>query len=270
MRLRALLVALLFLPLSGCLASDEETSATFRLGTTTSMRDSGLLDILVEEFENLYQTEVEYVAVGTGAALQLGRTGDVDALIVHAPEQEAQFVEAGFAEERVPFAYNAFVLLSPTVLNGSLFEAFATIVDQEQCFVSRGDDSGTHLKEQDIWNHLNETHDIEVIEDSNGLHPVGDWYLSIGQGMGAAINMANEKGCATLSDRGTALQFQTQIDLKRSEFNDTIVVNPYTYLIVSQTNKSSAHHFQQYLLQEGQDTIANYSINGEAAFFVYD
>ena len=270
MRFRALLVALLFIPFSGCLSSDEVSSTAFRLGTTTSMRDSGLLDVLVEEFENMHQTEVEYVAVGTGAALQLGRTADVDALIVHAPEQEAHFVEAGFAEERIPFAYNAFVLLSPVVLNGSLFEAFATIVDEEQCFVSRGDDSGTHLKEQAIWQHLNETQNIEVVEDSNGLHPVGDWYLSIGQGMGAAINMADEKGCATLSDRGTALQFQTQIDLKRSEFNDTMVVNPYTYLIVSQTNKSAAHDFQHYLLQEGRHTIANYTINGEAAFFVYD
>ena len=88
--------------------------------------------------------------------------------------------------------------------------------------------------------------------------------------MGAAINMADEKSCITLSDRGTALQFQQQIDLDRYEFEDAIVSNPYSYLIVSQTNISIAHDFQAYLLNEGRNTIANYTINGEAAFFVYD
>ena len=234
------------------------------------MRDSGLLDVLIEEFEDLYQTDIEYVAVGTGAALQLGRTGDVDALIVHAPEQEARFIEEGFAEERLPFAYNAFVLLSPIDVNGSIYDAFETIVSEEHCFISRGDDSGTHAKEQAIWRHLNETRNIETVEDSNGLHPTGDWYYSIGQGMGAAINMADEKSCITLSDRGTALQFQQQIDLDRYEFDDVIVSNPYSYLIVSQTNASIAHDFQAYLLNEGRSTIANYTINDEAAFFVYD
>jgi len=234
------------------------------------MRDSGLLDVLIEEFEDLHQTDIEYVAVGTGAALQLGRTGDVDALIVHAPEQEARFIEEGFAEERLPFAYNAFVLLSPIDVNGSIYDAFETIVSEEHCFISRGDDSGTHAKEQAIWRHLNETRNIETVEDSNGLHPTGDWYYSIGQGMGAAINMADEKSCITLSDRGTALQFQQQIDLDRYEFDDVIVSNPYSYLIVSQTNASIAHDFQAYLLNEGRSTIANYTINDEAAFFVYD
>jgi len=270
MHLRVFLVSLLFIPLSGCLSLGEESTTSFRLGTTTSMRDSGLLDVLIEEFEDLYQTDIEYVAVGTGAALQLGRTGDVDALIVHAPEQEARFVEEGFAEERLPFAYNAFVLLSPIDVNGSIYDAFETIVSEEHCFISRGDDSGTHAKEQAIWRHLNETRNIETVEDSNGLHPTGDWYYSIGQGMGAAINMADEKSCITLSDRGTALQFQQQIDLDRYEFDDAIVSNPYSYLIVSQTNISIAHDFQTFLLNEGRNTIANYTINGEAAFFVYD
>ena len=269
MQFKALFLALLFLPLSGCLSQEDESSTSFRLATTTSMRDSGLLDVLIEEFETLHQTEIEYVAVGTGAALQLGRTGDVDALIVHAPTLEAQFIDEGHASERIPFAYNAFVLLSPITLEGSVFDAFETIATEGHCFVSRGDDSGTHAKEQAIWLHLNETKDLEIVEDSNGIHPPGEWYYSIGQGMGAAINMADEKSCITFSDRGTALQFQTQIDLQRYEFEDEIVSNPYAYLIISQTNLPDAHTFQSYLLNEGRETIMNYTINGEPPFFVY-
>ena len=269
MRHHVLLVTLLLLPLSGCVSPDEENTTTFRLGTTTSMRDSGLLDVLIEEFETLHQTDVEYVAVGTGAALQLGRSSDVDALIVHAPEQEMAFIDEGYAAYRTPFAYNAFVLLSPVALSGSILDVFETIATEGHCFVSRGDDSGTHAKEQAIWSTLNETTGLAIVEDSNGLHPPGDWYYSIGQGMGAAINMADEKSCITLSDRGTALQFQNQIELERYEFNDTLVSNPYAYLIVAQTNLTVAHSFENYLLNEGRSTIANYTINGDPAFFVY-
>ena len=136
---------------------------------------------MIEDFETLHQTDVEYVAVGTGAALQLGRTGDVDALIVHAPALEAQFIAEGHASERIPFAYNAFVLLSPITLEGSIFDVFETIATEGHCFVSRGDDSGTHAKEQAIWLHLNETKDLEIVEDSNGIHPPGEWYYSIGK-----------------------------------------------------------------------------------------
>ena len=269
MRPSVVFLVVLFLPLSGCLAPQDEDSTTFRLATTTSMRDSGLLDILIEEFETMYEVDVEYVAVGTGAALQLGRSGDVDALIVHAPQQEMEFIEEGYGLERIPVAYNAFVLLSPVHLDGSVFDAFETVAESEYCFVSRGDNSGTHAKEQAIWNHLNSTRGLELVEDSNGVHPSGDWYFSIGQGMGAAINMAHEKECITLSDRGTALQFQPNIDLQRYEFNDDIMNNPYSYMIVSSSNHSTAVHFQDYLQGVGQSTIANYSINGDAAFFVY-
>ena len=97
-----------------------------------------VFDVLIEDFEALNGIEVEYVAVGTGAALQLGRAGDVDALIVHAPDQEQAFIDDGYATKRTPIAHNAFVLLSPTVLNGSVYGAFEAIAEQEHCFVSRG------------------------------------------------------------------------------------------------------------------------------------
>ena len=267
MRLALVALTVLLVPFSGCLDQPVNTDS-FRLGTTTSMRDSGLLDVLIEDFQQLHDIEVEYVAVGTGAALELGRNGDVDALIVHAPNQEAIFIEQGFANERVPIARNAFVLLGPDTWNGSVYDAFSSIVEDQTCFISRGDNSGTHAKEQAIWRHINQTQGVEMVEDSNGYHPLGDWYFSIGQGMGAAINMANEKSCATFSDRGTALQFQSKIDLHRTEFSDSIVDNPYAYLVIQPGNATAAHTFESYLLADGRDLIANYTINGEHPFFV--
>ncbi len=268
MNLKAIFIAMLFVPFSGCLQAMEPSSPSFRLATTTSMRDSGLLDHLILEFEALHDVDVEYVAVGTGAALQLGRTGDVDALIVHSPEQEIEFIQEGHSTERIPIAYNSFVLLSPDHYSSSIYDAFSLLFEEERCFISRGDDSGTHSKEQALWRHLNETRGLSMVHDSNGYHPQGGWYYSIGQGMGAAINMADEKSCTTLSDRGTALQFQPNIDLHRSEFNDTIVENQYSYLIVDSTTTPSSILFEEFLRDEGKDLIANYTINGEHAFYL--
>ena len=266
-RLGPCFVALLLL--SGCLtASDASADAEFRLGTTTSMRDSGLLDILVKEFESLHGIDVEYVAVGTGAALNLGANGDVDALIVHAPDQEEAFIAQGHGVNRTQIAWNAFVLLSPVELPDGLLDTFTFIAEEEHCFVSRGDNSGTHMKEQAVWEQVANMSSVELVHDINGLHPEGDWYYSIGQGMGATINMADEKQCITLTDRGTALQFQPKIDLVRYEFNDTLVHNPYAYLPVTGGNEEASTHFLHYLLNEGQQTIATYTINGEPAFYV--
>lgn len=232
------------------------------------MRDSGLLDLLIEDFEQRHDIEVEYVAVGTGAALHLGENGDVDALIVHAPQQEEDFLDAGHGTDRTQIAWNAFVLLSPTPLSSNLSEAFLSVIEEEHCFVSRGDNSGTHMKEQDIWRELAERANITLVEDVNGLHPVGDWYYSIGQGMGATINMAHEKGCVTLSDRGTALQFQSSISLERYEYNASAVFNPYSFISVNGGNEIIAQTFLEYLLSDGRSIIENYTINGESPFFV--
>jgi len=257
--------------LSGCLSGETDTSpADLRLATTTSMRDSGLLDVLLDEFTTLTNYSVEYVAVGTGAALRLGEQGDVDALIVHAPDLETSFIEAGHGTNRTLVAWNAFVLLSPSLNGTTLDEAFLDIYRNERCFVSRGDFSGTHEKEQAIWHRLAATHNVELVEDHNGLHPDGDWYFSIGQGMGAAINMADEKRCTTLSDWGTALNFQSQISLNRYTFNDTLLYNPYSYIPVSGMDHPAVGALQSYLVNEGRHTIASFTIEGEAAFFLPD
>lgn len=269
MDFKTFFVILLVLHVPGCFSAGEDTHHDLRLATTTSLRDSGLLDVLLAEYGETTGVNVEFVAVGTGAALMLGEQGDVDALLVHAPEQEEAFIAAGFGFNRTLIAWNAFVLLSPITLPNDVYEAFAQLVEDEQCFVSRGDNSGTHIKEQAIWKSLNETHALPIVNDSNGVHPVGDWYLSIGQGMGAAINMAHEKECVTLSDRGTSLRFQDDISLDRYEFNQSIMYNPYSFILVDGGQVEGAQQLLDYLLNDGRSTIESYTINDEPAFFVY-
>ena len=269
MRRQPLLLTLLLLaPLcSGCLSLEENDEPILRLATTTSMRDSGLLDLLIEDYETSSPFTVEYVSVGTGAALVLGENKDVDALIVHAPELEESFVGQGHGYNRTTIAWNRFVLLSPNIESTSIFDAFESIYENETCFISRGDFSGTHHKEQSIWMHLNQTRNLSMIEDANGFRPEGEWYYSIGQGMGAAINMADEKSCATLSDRGTALNFDQQTNLDRTEFSDQILYNPYSFLLVSGMEDTASMDFLDYLLTDGQSIIENYTINQESVFF---
>ena len=270
MTIRTLVLIALLVPLAGCYAPEESSENVFRVATTTSMRDSGLMDVLMAEFQTIHGADIEYVAVGTGAALRLGEAGDVHALIVHAPEREEAFIEAGFGTNRTEIAWNSFVVLSPINLPSDIHEAFAEVAEREQCFVSRGDGSGTHEKEQAIWQHLNTTTSLPIVTDADGVHPAGDWYMSIGQGMGATINMAYEKRCVTLSDRGTALQFQDRIDLNRYEFENEEVHNPYSLIDVTSQPHPLNTVFRAFLLNEGQDLIRSYAINGEAAFFVHE
>lgn len=269
MRYKPLGITLLLLTslCSGCLSSEENDKTTLRLATTTSMRDSGLLDMLVEDYESSAPFTVEYVSVGTGAALILGENKDVDALIVHAPDLEKSFVEQGHGYNRTTITWNRFVLLAPNTESNTIFDAFESIYENQTCFISRGDFSGTHHKEQSIWVHLNETRNLSIIKDANGYRPDGDWYYSIGQGMGAAINMADEKSCATLSDRGTALNFEQQINLVRTDFSDQILFNPYSFLMVSEIDDTAANDFLEYLITDGQSIIENYTIKQQPAFF---
>ena len=262
-----IIILLLTSIFQGCLSSEESDEITIRLATTTSMRDSGLLDVLIEDFQKNSSYIIEYVAVGTGAALILGENKDVDALIVHAPELETDFIGQGYGYNRTPITWNNFVLLSPDNYSISIYEAFQSIYENETCFISRGDFSGTHHKEQNIWRNLNQTQNIPMIEDVNGYHPGGSWYYSIGQGMGAAINMADEKSCSTLSDRGTALNFAQQITLKRTEFSDQILYNPYSFIFISEMEYIGSEEFLEYLLTDGQNQIKAYTINHESPFF---
>ncbi len=191
-----LLVFALFL--AACNTSPEPR--TLRLATTTSTDNSGLLDTILPAFEEQFGANVNVIAVGTGQALKLGESGDVDIILVHAKTREETFVADGHGITRADVMYNDFILVGPLddpaqVANSSLAnEALARIAANQSTFASRGDDSGTHTKERTLW-------------QAAGLAdpPEGDWYKSLGQGMGDTLRFANEVGAYTLTDRGTFL-----------------------------------------------------------------
>ena len=257
---------LVFTSLTGCI-SKEESSDAMVLATTTSMRDSGLLDELIPVFSEQYGVEIDVIAVGTGAALNLGKTKDADLLIVHAPEKELEFISDGYAENRTTFAWNRFVILSPEANQETdLLELLNKLTEQEDCFISRGDNSGTHVKEQELWLAASEIYGFSLIEEGDYVRPSGEWYYSIGQGMGAAITMADEKNCYTLSDKGTALSRQS-MDLLMVEFDDNLTINPYSALPIEGDNYAHANLFVEFLLSdESQEIIENFSINGQELF----
>lgn len=266
-RLIFAILLLIFPTIQGCLqVEDEHEDSTIRLATTTSLRDSGLLAEILPDFTEQTGIQVDVIAVGSGAAMTLAENNDVDVLIVHDPEREIQFIEDGFAENRTTFAWNRFVLLGPISMSGSLFEILEWIIETDQCFVSRGDESGTHQKEQSLWRLLSNESDIEFIDDSLGYHPVWDGYQSIGQGMGAAITISDELECWTISDRGTALYRQENTNLNIHDLQESILVNPYSILLMDNEHNSSTSALRDFLLSSASE-IDNYKVNNETLFY---
>ena len=197
------------------------------LATTTSTRDSGLLDEILPQFEELAGVDVDVVAVGTGQALQLGEDGNADVLLVHARAREDAFMEEGHGVRREDVMYNDFVIVGPpddpAGIAGSTdaAAAFAQIAEVQAPFVSRGDDSGTHTKEKAIWS-------------AAGIEPAGDWYISAGQGMGAVLTLADETQAYTLSDRATYLARTLEgTELVILTEGDPILFNPYGVIAVN-------------------------------------
>ncbi|MGB2031230.1 MAG: substrate-binding domain-containing protein [Candidatus Poseidoniaceae archaeon] len=261
-------ILLLILPsVQGCLQiEDESETSTIRLATTTSLRDSGLLAELLPEFTKQTGVQVDVIAVGSGAAMTLAQNRDVDVLIVHDPLREIEFIENGFAENRTTFAWNRFVLLGPSTVAGNLNETLTWILESDQCFVSRGDESGTHQKEQALWKQFSNQSNVEFIQDSLGYRPDWDGYQSIGQGMGAAITISDELECWTLSDSGTALYRQENTNLKIHEFDDTILTNPYSILLMENEYNTSTIALRDFLIDSAEH-IDEYMINNETLFF---
>lgn len=236
-----------------------------RLATTTSVQDSGLLPCLLGPFEKECNCTVDVIAVGTGQALRLAANGDVDLVIVHDPESERKFIEDGFGIGRRTFMVNDFVILGPPTdparIRGmkDAAQAFAKIQKNAANFVSRGDESGTHLKEKHLW-------------QKAGVIAGGAWYLEIGQGMGAVLTMADEKQGYTLSDRATYLARNTQLKLQILVEGDPDLINYYSALQVNPARfpavKSGlAHRLVDWLCTpEGQALIGNYSVRGNKLF----
>jgi tungstate transport system substrate-binding protein len=197
-----------------------------KMSTTTSTENSGLLAVLLPPFEEAFNVRVDVIAVGTGKALTLGENGDVDVVFVHARAAEDKFVADGFGVNRRDVMYNDFVIIGPESDPAKLkeaksaVEAFKKIAETQAQFISRGDDSGTHKKEKEIWAEA-------------GITPEGKWYQEAGQGMGAVLTIANDKQAYTMSDRGTYLAFSDKIDLQVLSEGDPILYNPYGIIAVN-------------------------------------
>ncbi|MEZ6119524.1 MAG: substrate-binding domain-containing protein [Pirellulaceae bacterium] len=246
---------------AGC--SQREPSV-LRLATTTSVRDSGLLDQLIPEFERTHPCRTDVIAVGTGAALQLGKAGDVDALLVHAPAAEEDFMQQGYGIRRNEFMVNHFLLVGSAddpagVRDMDATDAFAKIRQAASLFVSRGDDSGTHKKEKEIW---------ELV----GMQPDWPGYMESGQGMGATLAMANEKQAYTLTDNGTYLHFREKIDLIPLSTKSVATQNVYSVLVIHPAkhpavNLELANAFCDFMLSDSTQTkIGQFQIGGEPLF----
>jgi tungstate transport system substrate-binding protein len=236
-----------------------------RLATTTSTDNSGLLAELHPVFETNFDVKVDVIAVGTGKALRLGENGDVDVVMVHAPAAEISFVDKGHGVERLSVMHNDFVILGPqddpAGLGGAttLNEALQRLHDSGSSFVSRGDDSGTHKKEMSLWRAAGET-------------PSGIWYLAVGQGMGAVIQIANDKQAYTLSDRGTYLAHKDKIALIPVFQGDPELFNPYHVIIVNpvkhpHVKTGLAQKYVDFIRGEsGQKIIREFKKAGEILF----
>ena len=261
--LRAALVAALIVPAAAPARAQER----LRMSTTTSTENSGLLAALLPPFEKTFDCKVDVVAVGTGKALKLGEAGDVDVVLVHARALEDRFVAAGFGVDRRDVMYNDFVVLGPpddpaaVGKTGSAPDAFRAIAAKGSPFVSRGDDSGTHQKEKEIW-------------AAAGVAPKGAWYVETGQGMGEVINMATQKRGYTLSDRGTYIAFRRKTDLVVVREGDANLRNPYGIIAVNPKKHSHARHALATKLidfvtgPEGRALISGFKVDGDQLFFV--
>lgn len=237
------------------------------LATTTSFQDSGLLDVLREDFERRSGYRLRPTAVGTGAALAIGANGDADVLFVHSPTAEREFMSAGNGDQRTLVMHNDFVIVGPTgdparVAGAKTFDALRRIAGERALFISRGDRSGTHILELELWR-------------ATGLTPVGEWYVEASTGMGNTLAIASEKRAYTLTDRGTYLARRAALDLEIVVEKDPPLINLYHVITVRRTkftrvNAEGARTFADYLnSDEAQALIASFGVKeyGEPLFF---
>lgn len=239
-----------------------------KLATTTSTEQSGLLAVLLPAFEKRTGMIVDVVAVGTGAALKLGEKGDADVVLVHARAQEDAFMAAGFGDERKDVFYNDFVIIGPNADPAKLsvakngVDAFTRIASSKSGFISRGDKSGTDVKEKEIWK-------IAAIV------PAAPWYKEAGQGMSQTIMMADQMGSYTLSDRATWLAMKNKSTLGVLFQKDSSLFNPYGIISVSSSrypsiNKIGAKALVDWMVSaEARDIVSSFRIGGEPCFFLY-
>jgi tungstate transport system substrate-binding protein len=260
------LVALCSLIIVHAPATAEERSIV--VASTTSTEDSGLFGYLLPIFKQKTGIDVKVVAQGTGQALDTARRGDADVVLVHARAQEEKFLAEGFGVKRFDVMYNDFVLIGPKsdpagVKGKDIETALRTIETKAAPFVSRGDRSGTHTAELALWKQAG----VDLATSK------GAWYREIGQGMGAALNMASAMGAYVLSDRGTWISFGNKGDLAIVVEGDKRLFNQYGVMLVNpqrfpHVKKELGQAFIDWLISgDGQAAIAGYRINGQQLFF---
>ena len=283
--LTALVLALAVAPLH---AADK----TITMSTTTSTRDSGLLDILLPALKKDTGIDVKVIAKGTGAAIRDGVDGNVDAIFVHDTPREEAFVADGYGTKRYAIMHNDFVLVGPAsdkagITGSNAAEALKKIAAAKAAFISRGDDSGTHAKEQDLWKKSGVAiEDATSSMDKDGkkveiksVQPADakTWYLSVGQGMGKTLTITDEKQGYTLADRGTYIKYkygrEVPVNLEILSEGGEQLANPYGFIPVSQAKHPQAktavaEEMAQWLMSaKGQQVIAGYSLHGKPLFF---
>jgi len=238
-----------------------------KLGTTTSVDNAGLLKVLLPPFEQMFNVRVDVIAVGTGKAMELGKNGDVDVLIVHAKEAEEQFIKEGSGVNRREFMFNDFVILGPSSDPAGIkglkdaVAAMKKIAAKKSPFISRGDNSGTHIREKSLWKLAQ-------------INPSGSWYMEVGQGMEATLQIAHEKRAYTISDRGTYLAFKNKTDLQILVEGDMARLgNPYSIIAINPAKYKHVNYVYAMALigwvtsVEGQKIIGNFKTpSGEVMF----
>ena len=282
-----------FLLVSASIGSAMAQDKVLTMSTTTSTESSGLLDVLLPEFKKDTGIEVKVLAKGTGAALKDGMDGNVDVVFVHAKQKEAEFVEKGFGTQRYAVMHNDFIIIGPATdpagIKGAKdsIAALQKIAAAKAPFISRGDDSGTHTKEQEIWAKSS----LKLVETSQKLVISGkeaqvvakkpensdDWYYSIGQGMGKTITFADEKNAYAIADRGTYIAYKwgktPAVDLEILFEGDETLANPYGVIPVNpkkfpHVKYDLAQQFADWLISaRGQKVIADFKLEGKQLFF---
>ncbi len=262
------LISILLLSSLGCQAEPE--NKVIRMSTTTSVNDSGLMAYLQPAFEKATGYTLEITSAGTGAAIEKGRMGDADILLVHSKSAEEEFIGEGFNEVRILFMYNFYVIVGPAddpagvAGSATAAEAFQKIADTGSLFISRGDNSGTNNKEVAIWKSIE-------------FDPAGQtWYESVGQGMGQTLTIADEKQAYTLSDKATFLAHEDSLALLLETADD--MKNTYSMIVISadrfpESNVKGAQAFVDWIkTDEARKMIAEFGVAeyGEPLFFNLD
>lgn len=270
--------------------SAQAQDKVITMSTTTSTQASGLLDVLLPELQKDTGITVKVIAKGTGAAIRDGMDCNVDIIFVHAKSREEDFVKEGYGTKRYAVMHNDFIILGPksdpagVAGMTDVVGALEKIAAQNAMFVSRGDDSGTHTKEQYLWKQtglkLQETTQ-EIVKkgkkrEISFVQPAGDWYMSIGQGMGKTITFAEQKQAYVLADRGTYLNYKfgrdQGLDLDIVVEGDEMLFNPYGIIPINPDKCPSAKYdlakkFAEWITSErGQKVIADYRLQGKELF----